>query len=159
MSILTLTNFSCRYTRVVYTHANYTLTLDRANSSLAPNFTKVDYQAFFEPLIINGAVETMHFDIFVDGSLIEIFINDRFALTSRIYPTRADAVGIGLFATQGQTTFEDVQLWTDMQNVFPDRLLNSSSPLHFDPYYETHITFEGEYLEDMPIGFKLYDGY
>ena len=101
--------------------------------------------------------EALNFDIFVDGSLIEIFINDRFAMTSRIYPTRADALDTAVFARQGPVSFTELRLWDIRKDLFPRRPLNSSSPLHFDPYYETHITFKNVY--GMPIGTQLYDGY
>lgn len=44
-------------------------------------------------------------DRVVDGSLLEVFINDRFALTTRVYPNRADALGVSLFSNGGITYF------------------------------------------------------
>ncbi|KAK5020726.1 hypothetical protein BJ546DRAFT_1079123 [Cryomyces antarcticus] len=114
-----------------------------------------------------ASTEPLHFDVFVDGSLVEIFINDRFALTSRIYPTRADALSIALFsspdpaadpaAAQSLAQFRNVSVWTDMLDVWPQRPPNSSSPLHYDPYYETHVTGPNEF--GMAVGAKLYDGF
>lgn len=154
-----------RYTRIIYNPFNSTLTFDRTTSTLAPNFTTTNYHNFFEPYrfsSIDGSntitTEALNFDIFVDGSLVEIFINNRFAFTGRVYPTRADALGIALFSENTSTAqFDDIIVWTDMLNVWPQRPLNSSSPLHYDPYYETHITYEN--IFDMPIGLKLYDGF
>lgn len=37
----------------------------------------------------------------MDGSLIEVYANDRFALTSRIYPSREDSTGILFFKEDG----------------------------------------------------------
>lgn len=95
-------------------------------------------------------------DVFVDGSLLEVFINDRFALTTRAYPSRADALGLSLFSTGGPTHFENVTVYTDMLDIWPDRPRNSSSPLHYDPYYETHVTFPNPYA---PEGTELYMGW
>lgn len=147
-----------RYTRIHYTLANSTLALERSASSLAPNFTKENFYGFFEPYRLEGVLEDLNFDIFVDGSLVEIFINDRFAMTSRVYPTRADAQHIAVSAGQGQVCFENLRVWPHMKNdIFPKRPANSSSPLQYDPYYETHVTFDN--VEGMPIGYSLYDGY
>lgn len=104
----------------------------------------------------SNQTEPIVFDIFVDGSLLEIFINDRFALTTRIYPSRADALGISLFSNGGPTQFENVTVYDDMVDVWPDRPMNSSSPLHYDPYYETHVTFPNQYV---PEGTELYAGW
>lgn len=43
-----------------------------------------------------------------------------------------------------------------MLNVWPNRPLNASSPLVFDPYYETHLTFPNPYVDE---GYPIYDGY
>ncbi|KAK3069432.1 hypothetical protein LTR53_012237 [Teratosphaeriaceae sp. CCFEE 6253] len=145
------------FTRLTYNLANATLTFDRASSSLASNFTKTTYHAFFEPYVINDCLENLDFNIFVDGSLVEVFINQRFAMTMRVYPTRADALGVSAFAGHDQARFDKVQLWSMKEDVFPGRPTNSSSPLHYDPYFDTHITFEK--VEGMPVGTQLYDGY
>ncbi|KZF23331.1 glycoside hydrolase family 32 protein [Xylona heveae TC161] len=148
------------YTQIVYYPANSTLALQRSHSSLVQNFTQTDYQAFFEPYTFaqggKDVTEAIEFDIFVDGSLIEIFINNRFSLTSRIYPTRADALNVALLS-QGTATFGSVQAWSNMLNVWPERPSNSSSPLYQDPWYETHMSFDNVF--GIPIGLNLYPGF
>ncbi|TKA50625.1 hypothetical protein B0A49_12769, partial [Cryomyces minteri] len=109
----------------------------------------------------------LHFDVFADGSLVEIFVNDRFAPTSRICPTRADALSIALSSspnpasnipsTESPARFQDVSVWTDRLNAWPQRPLNSSSPLHYEPYYETHVTAANEF--GMAVGAELCDGF
>lgn len=88
--------------------------------------------------------------------LLEIFINDRFALTTRVYPSRADALGVRFFSLGGSTSFENVTVYDQMLDVWPDRPLNCSSPLHFDPYYKTHITFPNAHVAE---GTELYKGW
>jgi beta-fructofuranosidase len=34
--------------------------------------------------------------IFVDRSILEVFANDRVSITTRIYPTRRDSLGVAL---------------------------------------------------------------
>lgn len=71
--------------------------------------------------------------IFVDGSLVEVFINDRFALTTRIYPSRDDAFNIFHYVAEGSAaTFDNLELWTDIINVWTERPANSSSALITD---------------------------
>ena len=38
--------------------------------------------------------ETLKLQVFLDASVIEIFANDRVCLTSRIYPSRSDSLGL-----------------------------------------------------------------
>jgi beta-fructofuranosidase len=48
--------------------------------------------------------------VFVDNSIVEIFANDRFALTSRIYPSLEASIGVsydfGKFDTQNNVKFQ-----------------------------------------------------
>ncbi len=45
--------------------------------------------------------ETLDLTIYLDKSVIEIYANDRLTMTSRIYPTRQDALGLNLSAIGG----------------------------------------------------------
>jgi len=110
----------------------------------------------FRPLILarTNAQEDINVMIFVDGSLIEVFVNDRFAATTRVYPWREDSMGIGFYVKGDETktgsggddqsaTIEDMRLWTglgekvDKKNlggglVWPKRPADSSSKLVWD---------------------------
>ncbi|WP_318568154.1 GH32 C-terminal domain-containing protein [Salinigranum marinum] len=48
--------------------------------------------------------------VFVDGSVLELFANGSRCLTSRVYPTRADADGVSLLARDGAVTV-DGEAW------------------------------------------------
>ncbi|MYM73898.1 glycoside hydrolase [Duganella sp. FT134W] len=45
--------------------------------------------------------EALRLRLFLDGSMIEAYVNERNSLTSRIYPSRRDADGLGLLAQTG----------------------------------------------------------
>jgi sucrose-6-phosphate hydrolase SacC (GH32 family) len=45
--------------------------------------------------------EPLRMRLFLDGSMVEAYVNERKSLTSRIYPTRRDADGLGLLALGG----------------------------------------------------------
>jgi beta-fructofuranosidase len=44
--------------------------------------------------LMSSEEETLRLHIFVDRSIIEVFVNERMCLTGRAYPTRDDAIGI-----------------------------------------------------------------
>ncbi len=48
--------------------------------------------------------------VFLDGSVIELFVNERRALSTRIYPTREDATGLALYGGPGGATI-DLDVW------------------------------------------------
>jgi beta-fructofuranosidase len=43
--------------------------------------------------------------------VIEVFANDRACLTARIYPTRPDSLGVGLFAHGGAAHLLTAGIW------------------------------------------------
>ncbi|KAJ2958159.1 hypothetical protein NQZ79_g6252 [Umbelopsis isabellina] len=74
-------------------------------------------------------LETLKLQIFCDNSVLEIFANDRFALTSRIYPD-ISSVNVSLFATPKQNArlkdddviarFTTIQIWENLLNISKD---------------------------------------
>ena len=55
--------------------------------------------------------EALKLRVFVDKSMVEIFANDRQAIGRRVYPTRADSLGVALFAQDGAAQFKHVKAW------------------------------------------------
>jgi beta-fructofuranosidase len=55
--------------------------------------------------------ETADLRVFVDKSIVEVFVNDRQCLTERVYPTRPDAQGVSLIAEGPPVTIEKLQVW------------------------------------------------
>lgn len=68
--------------------------------------------------------EPLRFNIFVDVSVVEVFVNDRFALSARIYPCegKTGSDGISLITTGATTAavFENVQVWTNPKHAWAD---------------------------------------
>lgn len=139
------------YTNIYFDPRNNTLGVDRAHSSLIKEFTNYTHAGYFKPYEVlrsggsarNGSTsrtqtESIDLTIFVDGSLIEVYANDRFALTSRIYPAREDSKGVYLFEGEGvKVEYSHVEIWDGLRNVWPHRPSNSSSLLVFDTPEET----------------------
>lgn len=55
--------------------------------------------------------ESLKLRVYVDGSLIEIFANERQAVTRQIYPTRKDSVNVLLFSQGGTTHVTAIEAW------------------------------------------------
>ncbi|KAI8939766.1 hypothetical protein NX059_003509 [Plenodomus lindquistii] len=127
-------------TTIWYSPDNYTINVDRSRSSSIVEFANYTMLGYFYPYTFsNGTQESLHMDIFVDGSLVEIIVNDRFWLTTRIYPARTDSTGFGVWVDRNSTVqVADVKMWDITTNVFPDRPVNSSSELIFDTSEQTN---------------------
>lgn len=54
---------------------------------------------------------TVHLQCFIDGSVIEVFANGRKCLTCRVYPTREDSVGMGLYTIGGRAEIDTLDVW------------------------------------------------
>jgi len=57
------------------------------------------------------AGEPLRWRIFLDRSMLEVFANDRLCLTQRVYPTRTDSTGVGLFAAAGGGVVRSLVAW------------------------------------------------
>lgn len=131
------------YTQIIYEPSNYTLLVVRASSSTIEEFNNATITGYFYPYTTmsadgSGKQESITMDVFIDGSLIEIYLNDRFALTTRIYPSMECSTGYGVYVASGtKATFESIDVWENLLHVWPDRPLNSSSKLVFDTPAET----------------------
>jgi len=130
------------YTAIVYSPEESQIYVDRSHSSLIKQFNNYTNTGYFHaPLLSHkgrAVREAVELDVFVDGSMVEVFANERFALTTRIYPSKDSASRMGLYVGDGsEAVFSDVKVWTDLRNVWPDRPRDSSSHLVFDTPAET----------------------
>ena len=140
------------YTHIYYDPSNYTINVERYHSSLIREFNNATSVGFFYPYTLStkggyrsgpgsyhsSRKESLDFNIFLDGSLLEVFVNDRFVLTTRIYPSRTDSTGFGVYIGKGASArVSNVQIWSSLTNAWPQRPANSSSNLVFDTVAET----------------------
>ena len=56
--------------------------------------------------------ESLKLHIFLDKSVLEVFANSRQCLTQRIYPTRADSLGVSIFTKGGEAILNKLDAWT-----------------------------------------------
>ncbi|KAF9530380.1 glycosyl hydrolase [Crepidotus variabilis] len=118
------------YTTVYYDPRSNEIIVDRNHSTTLENFNKSEIKGYFLPYTTASGTEDINLRVFVDGSILEVYANDRFSLTARIYPDRADSVAFGLFNGDGKgAKFSNIQTWVGTGNIWPDRPVNCSSPL------------------------------
>ena len=58
--------------------------------------------------------ERLMLRVFIDKSVIEVFANDRQAITRRVYPARDDSDRVRLFCAGGSASFSDIEVWEMM---------------------------------------------
>jgi beta-fructofuranosidase len=90
------------------------MVIDRQQASLNPDAVR---DISREPLDL-AAEETLALRVFVDRSVIEVYANDRVCFATRVYPTRADSLGVSLFA-RGNGASATVDAW-DMAPIWPE---------------------------------------
>ncbi|MGO8731327.1 MAG: glycoside hydrolase family 32 protein [Terriglobia bacterium] len=104
-------------TSITYHRASSRLLVERERSSLSPD---VDHGSQGGPFVL-AEDETLKLHVFLDASVIEIFANDRACLTSRVYPSRSDSLGIGTFARGGNARLKALNIW-EMRPISANRL-------------------------------------
>jgi beta-fructofuranosidase len=79
---------------------NSLISIESSNSSLHPDVrTRAPETASF---LLNPE-ENLKLRVFIDKSVVEVFVNGKQALAVRVYPSRKDAVGVSV-RSQGQTS-------------------------------------------------------
>jgi beta-fructofuranosidase len=95
-------------TVIRYDAAQQELTVDASRSSLDPETERKTFITTVAP-DANGILK---FQIFLDHSVLEVFAGNSVAITNRIYPTRADSLGLKLLLEQGNITINHLDLWS-----------------------------------------------
>ncbi|MBN2311607.1 MAG: GH32 C-terminal domain-containing protein, partial [Candidatus Hydrogenedentes bacterium] len=100
-------------TAIVYDRVAGRLEIDRERASLGPEQTRGVTGGSFAL----DTAEPLELRVFIDRSVIEVFVNGRACLTTRVYPTRDDAVGVDAFAAGGTATVRSLDVW-DMKSIW-----------------------------------------
>ncbi|HDZ20460.1 hypothetical protein LCGC14_0162210 [marine sediment metagenome] len=107
-------------TGIIFDPTEGTLSVDADHASLSGNVFygyKMMLAGWQEDVRIQQAPfdlkegEKLHLRIFIDKSILEVYANGRQCITQRIYPTRADAVGVHVFSRGGPTTIHSLDAW------------------------------------------------
>jgi beta-fructofuranosidase len=109
--------YGAERTLITYRRDSNTLAFDSSRSSLNPDATRGVAEG---PLHL-AANENFQSRLFLDGSVMEVYANGRACLTGRAYPTRAESLGLRLFARGGKARLVSMKVW-EMRPISPDRL-------------------------------------
>ena len=93
--------------KVYYDVPSQQWVIDASESSLAEGARK-DVRTGSYPI---AAGETFDIRIFVDGSVLEVFINGADHFTGRFFPTLPSSDGIEVFVEGGNATAENIKIW------------------------------------------------
>ena len=94
-------------TRLVYQSASRHISIEREQSSLNPAVDHGNCSVGVEA----DPGELLKLHIFLDCSVVEVFVNGRCYLASRIYPERRDSLGLELFARKGSVRVRSLDIW------------------------------------------------
>ena len=123
-------------TVIIVDRSSNTISVDTNRSSLRSDIFQsfpvmdgnpsMDVRVQTAPLTL-AADEPLRLRIFLDRSILEIFANGQ-CVTQRIYPTRADSLGLALFSRGGTVDVLAMDAW-DMEATNA-QVMESPDPLH-----------------------------
>lgn len=123
-----------------YTPSSNTLKLDLTKMPRIINdggvFNGV-YESQLPETTPRGGIMKLH--VFIDHSIIDIFVNDKWAASVRMFPTNDDADGVEAFST-GATTVKSLKAWVLDENLAGVEGITSSNTAG------PEITVEGNQL-------------
>lgn len=103
-------------TRIVYKREAGQIIVERDHASLDQ---RADVNPATMPVSL-AAGESLRCRVFIDHSIVAVFVNERLCLICRVYPTRDDSQGVRLFSRQGQTAISEINIW-QMNAIWPTR--------------------------------------
>ncbi|CAO3594775.1 unnamed protein product [Absidia cylindrospora] len=88
-------------TVISYIPSNSNIHINRTISTQQPDIYRTGSESHAVPLFQiqdgeNAMLEPLNLRIFVDNSLVEVFANERMAVSTRIYPTHDDSTGMSI---------------------------------------------------------------
>lgn len=103
------------------------IVVDRSISNREEDIQKDSQSGPFTLLVSEGAdgqqeIETLRLHVFSDGDVLEVFANDRFALSTVVYAD-SRCNGISWFVdsegpvTGGEAVFESISIWEDLASI------------------------------------------
>ena len=116
-------------TRIYYQFSNESLIVDRSNSSAAAatnDWVLTDaesgkFRLFDIPRGNDTEVETLKMTIIVDGGIVEVHVNDRFALSTWVWSWYEDSRNIRFLVDGGEAEFGETTIWEGLVDAWPER--------------------------------------
>ncbi|MBV9673574.1 MAG: glycoside hydrolase family 32 protein [Verrucomicrobia bacterium] len=101
-------------TTITYNSAKELLTVDASRSSSDPDVDKAVVSGPLKPE--NGIVR---FHVFLDRSVLEIFLTNKACITQRLYPQRSDSLGLIFLVRVGSARVHRLSAWK-MASIWAD---------------------------------------
>jgi beta-fructofuranosidase len=116
-------------TRIYYQFSNESLIIDHSYSSAAAATTnginmelETGKFCLFDIPGSNGTeIETLNLIVVVDGGILEVHANNRFALNTWVLPWYSDSRDISFFVEGGTAHFSDAVVYKGLVDAWPDR--------------------------------------
>lgn len=116
-------------TLIYYQFSNSSLIIERSNSSAAASTTSGinienesgKFRLFDLPNANGTNIETLNLTIVVDGGVIEVHVNDRFALSTWVWSWYADSKNIEFVVEGGEVEFGETKIWEGLVDAWPER--------------------------------------
>ncbi|OBT67793.1 hypothetical protein VE03_03475 [Pseudogymnoascus sp. 23342-1-I1] len=114
---------SVEVTKVIFDLEDGQITVDRSRSSVQNLGANLPDSGQF--CLVSG--EDLKIKISMDNSILEVYANDRFAITSRVYPSLESSVGASYdFGAFSEKNVE-FKFWEGLKNAWPRREANENS--------------------------------
>jgi beta-fructofuranosidase len=114
---------SAEVTKIFFDLGSGHITVDRSHSSLEILGASSPESGTFQLL----PDEDLHVQIFVDNSILEVYANDRFTLTSRIYPSLETSIG-GSYDFGGfDERNVEFRYWEGLKDAWPSRKMDGNA--------------------------------
>jgi beta-fructofuranosidase len=118
------------HTAIYYQFSNESLIIDRSNSSAAAATTpgintsnESGKLRLFDVPAADGEtrIETLNLTIVVDGGIVEVHANGRFALSTWIWSWYEDSRDVGFLVEGGTVEMENVRIWEGLVDAWSER--------------------------------------
>ena len=157
--------------------AEATITYNYASSSLTVDFSRLT-RLVNDGGVYNGVYtltmpeylrrgSDIKINLFIDHSILDIFINDRWASSIRVFPTDSDANGIEAFSNNGSTAVKSLRAWnlnpsasSGIDGVLADRPAANDGPVNVYTLTGQLIhraANADEALDSLPAGIYIVD--
>lgn len=98
---------------LTYTPSDGTLTVDFSKLTRIVNDSHLFNGVYTTRIPVTpGKGETMKIHLYIDRSIIDIFVNDKYASSIRVFPSGDNADGLEAFSTGGSTQVKSLRAWT-----------------------------------------------
>jgi beta-fructofuranosidase len=104
-------------TTISYAKREESLTVDCSRSSLDPDVDHLIVRAPLSP----DPQGRIQFHVFLDRSVLEVFLGDQRCVTQRLYPTRNNSLGVRFAVKNGPAMVHRLSIWK-LASIWPDRV-------------------------------------